>query len=323
MVDYLKAAFWIGVAVPGLGRVPVNFLLIAASAILGFANPGFWLLGAAAEALLLTALATNPRFQRAVDARRLSAAAGEAELHRQDLVRRLDPVARKRFTALGDKCARVLQVQQEAQTPEIGLESSRDALARLSWIYLKLLIARVHLVEASQVQGSDQPGVPRQATGGAAADQPGVPRSATGGAAADQPGVPRSATGGAAAESDLQRQLADLERALAAPGVTPALRESLSATRKILEQRLQNLERCRQTLKEVDSDLGRIEAQVDLALENANLRGGGAVVSANLELASQILDDGLYFGDSERDVAALDEAYSPPPARVGEQGPVR
>jgi hypothetical protein len=298
MLDYLKAAFWIGVAVPGLGRVPVNVLLVAGCGILGFASPAFWLLGAAGEAALLTVLVTSPRFQRAVDARRFSAAAGDAELHRQDLVRRLDPVAHKRFAALADKCARVLQVQQEAQTPEIGLESSRDALARLSWIYLKLLIARVHLVEASQGQVSDQQGVPRQAAGGAAA-------------------------GGAAAESDLRRQVADLERALAAPGVTPALRESLSATRKILEQRQQNLERCQQTLKEVESDLGRIEAQVDLALENANLRGGGAVVSANLELASQILDDGLSFGDSERDVAALDEAYSLPPARAGEQGPAR
>jgi len=274
MLDYVKAAFWIRVPVPGLGRVPVNVLLIAACAILGFANPGFWLLGAGAEAALLAALAGNPRFQRAVDAGRRSAASGAAELHRQELVRRLEPAARQRYAALEEKCARVLQVSQDAQAPEIQVESSRDALSRLGWIYLKLLVARYHL-EASRVQVS---------------------------------------------ESDLRRQQADLERALAAPGLSPALRESQAATRKILEQRLQNLERCQQTLKEVDADLGRIEAQVDLALENANLRGGGAVVSANLELVSQILDDGLYFGDSERDVAALDQAFAAPPPRVGDTG---
>jgi hypothetical protein len=276
MREYLKAAFWAGIDVPGLGRVPVNVLLVAACAILGFANPGFWLLGAAGEALLLTALATNPRFQRAVAASRQSAAAGDAELHRQELVRRLDPPARQRYAALEDKCARVLAAQQEAQTPEIGLESSRDALSRLGWIYLKLLVARFHL-QASRVQGS---------------------------------------------EADLRRQLAELQRALAASGQSPALRQSQAATEKILEQRLQNLERCQQTLQEVDADLGRIEAQVDLALDNANLRGGGAVVSANLELASQILDDGLYFGDSERDVAALDETFSPapPPAAAERSG---
>ena len=308
MLDYLKAAFWIGVTVPGLGQVPVNVLLVAACAILGFASPAFWLIGAAGEAALLTVLATSPRFQRAVDARRLQAAAGEAEVHRQELVRRLDPVSRQRLAALDAKCARVLAVQQEAQAPEISLESSRDALSRLSWIFLKLLIARLHLAEALPVQGGGGYG---QA----------APRLAVRGAA---PGGQAVGGGAPAAESDLQRQMADLDRALAAPGVTPALRESQSATRKILEQRLQNLERCRQSIQEVDADLGRIEAQVDLALENANLRGGGAVVSANLELASQILDDGLSFGDSERDVAALDEAFSaPPPARIGEQGPAR
>jgi hypothetical protein len=271
MREYLKAAFWAGVDLPGLGRVPVNVLLVAACGILGFANPGFWLLGAAGEAVLLTALATNPRFQRAVDASRQSAAEGDAELHRQELVRRLDPPARQRYAALEDKCARVLAAQQEAQAPEIGVESSRDALSRLSWIYLKLLVARFHL-QASRVQVS---------------------------------------------EADLRRQLAELKRALAATGQSAALRQSQAATEKILEQRLQNLERCQQTQQEVDADLGRIEAQVDLALDNANLSGGGAVVSANLELASQILDDGLYFGDSERDVAALDETYRPaPPAAV-------
>jgi hypothetical protein len=274
MLDYLKAAFWSGAVIPGLGRLPLNALLAAAFAILGFANPGFWLLGAGAEAALLVALATNPRFQRAVDARRQADATGAAELHREELVRRLDPLARKRYAALEDTCARVLQVSQEAQAPEFTLESSRDALSRLTWIYLKLLVARFHL-EASRVQVS---------------------------------------------ESDLRRRLGDLQRALAAPGASAALRESQSATQKILEQRLQNLEKCQQTLQEVDADLGRIEAQVDLALENANLRGGGAVVSANLELASQILDDGLYFGESERDVAAVDEAYSAPPPAMRAAG---
>src|SRR5260370_35814809 len=93
MLDYLKAAFWIAVPIPGLGRLPVNVLLVAGCAILGFANPGFWLLGAGAEAALLAVLATNPRFQRAVDARRLSAAAGRAGLPRQGFVRRAGPPA--------------------------------------------------------------------------------------------------------------------------------------------------------------------------------------------------------------------------------------
>src|SRR5260370_35229295 len=109
MLDYLKAAFWIAVPIPGLGRLPVNVLLVAGCAILGFANPGFWLLGAGAEAALLAVLATNPRFQRAVDARRLSAVAGEAEPHRPGLGRRPAPAARPRPPPAGAQAARAPQ----------------------------------------------------------------------------------------------------------------------------------------------------------------------------------------------------------------------
>src|SRR6185295_11382606 len=59
------------------------------------------------------------------------------------------------------------------------------------------------------------------------------------------------------------------------------------------------------------------EAQVDLALENAGLRGSGAAVTANLEVAGQLLDDELYFGDSETAVLALDEALGAPPRARG------
>jgi hypothetical protein len=121
-------------------------------------------------------------------------------------------------------------------------------------------------------------------------------------------------------ETDLKRKIAELERNLASADVSSALRESQAATLKILQQRLSNLDRFERTLKQVDSDLARIEAQVDLALENAGLRGSGAAVTANLELASQILDDELYFGDSETAVLALGEAYGVPPPKLRERG---
>lgn len=111
-----------------------------------------------------------------------------------------------------------------------------------------------------------------------------------------------------------------MEGSLAAAGDSSSLRESQAATLKILRQRLENLGRSEQTLKQVDSDLARIEAQVDLAMENAGLRGSGAAVTANLELAGQILDDELYFGDAETAALALGEAYSSaPPPRARER----
>jgi hypothetical protein len=266
MLDYLKAAFWYGVDLPGLGRLPVNVLALVGFAILGFGHPAFWLLGAGLEVGFVVLLAAQPRFQRAVDARRHAQAAAAGEHDRDELVRKLDAAARQRLAALDGKCAHVLQLLRDAHADDFTLESSQDALSRLSWTYLKLLVARFHL-ESS-----------RQGASGA----------------------------------DLQRQIAQLEQSLATPAMSGALRESQSATLKILRQRQQNLERCEQTLQEVASDLARIEAQADLALENANLRGSGAVVTANLELASQILDDGLYYGDSQAAVAALDEAYKAP-----------
>jgi|HubBroStandDraft_3_1064219.scaffolds.fasta_scaffold00157_4 hypothetical protein len=266
MREYLKAAFRFGIDLPGIGRLPVNPMAMAGFLILGFANPAFWLLGAGLEAGFLTLLATNPRFQRRVDAERRSQVKAAGEADRDQLVRKLDPRARQRQGALDGKCARVLQVLREAGADDFTLESSQDALSRLSWTYLKLLVASNHL-EASR----------------------------------------DGATG-----AGLQRQIAQLEQSLASPAVAGALRDSQSATLKILRQREQNLERCEQTLKEVASDLARIEAQVDLALENANLRGSGAVVTANLELASQILDDGLAYGDAQATVAALDQAYNAP-----------
>lgn len=266
MGELLKRAFWLTVPVPGLGRLPVNLLGLVAFAILGFGHPSFWLLGAGLEVGYLAALSSNPRFQRAVRAQLRSAGTAEAQENRLELIRRLDPEARRRLALLEEKCVRALERSRDARDGDFALESSREGLDRLQWIYLKLLVARHHL-EGSRVSAS---------------------------------------------EEGLKRQIAALESSLESAR-SRQLRSSQEATLKILRQRLSNLEHCEQTLNEVDSDLARIEAQVDLALESAAMRRGGAAVTANLELASQILEDGLYFGESESAVEALDQAYSTPP----------
>jgi hypothetical protein len=270
MIEYLKRAFWAGPSLPGLGRLPVNALALLGFGILGFGHPSFWLLGAGLETAYLATLVSHPRFQRLVDAEGRSQTTVEAEQGRQELIRSLDPPSRQRLAALEGKRERILSVAQESRAGDFELESSRDALDRLLWIYLKLLVARRQL-EATRTQAN---------------------------------------------EADLKKKAADLEQDLsagAAGGSSAALRDSQTATLKLLRQRLENLERCDESLKQVDSDLARVEAQVDLAVESAALRGGGAAVTANLELASQALDDGLDFGESEAAVHALDQAYGAPP----------
>jgi hypothetical protein len=111
----------------------------------------------------------------------------------------------------------------------------------------------------------------------------------------------------------VQRDMQELERDLTAPGLTQATKESKTATLAILKKRAENIDRRRQSLDEIESDLKRIEAQVDLVFENATLEGKPQSVAINLDLASQALDSGA-FGSSAADVADVDAAYAQPPA---------
>lgn len=148
MWRYLKAAYFVGADVPALGRVPVNVLASIAFVILGFGHPGFWLLGLAAEAAVLPTLAFNKRFQNYVDATQRQLTSGDSQIKRTALVQALPPDDRKRIEALDRKCAKVLDVYRNAQAEEFLIETNRDALDNLKWVYTKLLIARFHLLTA-------------------------------------------------------------------------------------------------------------------------------------------------------------------------------
>jgi hypothetical protein len=99
-------------------------------------------------------------------------------------------------------------------------------------------------------------------------------------------------------EQELSRQIASLEEDLSDESLSFAARESKEATLKIVRQRYANLDRREQYMDEIDSDLARIEAQIDLAVEQAGLRGPDAAVSANLKFVSHFLNETL--GDDLR-----------------------
>ena len=262
MWRYLKAAFLVGADVPALGRVPVNVLASIGFLILGFGHPGFWLLGLAAEALFLPTLAFNKRFQNYVDATERQLSSGDSQLKRTALVQTLPPEDRKRIEALDRKCAKVLDVYRNAQAEDFLIETNREALDNLKWVYTKLHIARFHLLTA----GSDD-----------------------------------------TAES-LQRKIDSLEKDLQNSQETPALRQSKAATLDILKRRLANIERRGESLEEVESDLTRVESQVDLILDNAAMQGKPQTISTDLQLASDLVGGGL-FGEAESAVADLDRDY--------------
>ncbi|CAA9403411.1 MAG: hypothetical protein AVDCRST_MAG64-1856 [uncultured Phycisphaerae bacterium] len=118
-------------------------------------------------------------------------------------------------------------------------------------------------------------------------------------------------------ESSLRQQAAALRRELEHAKLPPQLRESKSATLVILERRLANLEDRDRSLAEIESDLNRIEAQVDLAVENAALRGKPAAISANVGLVSQLLDDSLFGGHTV--AGANGDVVYPTAAQGGER----
>ena len=265
MWRYLKSAFLVSVDVPALGRVPVNVLGVAAFGILGFAQPAFWLLGLAIEATVLPSLAFNSRFQKVVQAEGLQLADGDVAQKRKSLVNLLEPQAKQRLAGLTDRCNQILEVYRSQQAENYILDSNAQALSNLQWVYLKLLVARHHLL--NPLNGETQ--------------------------------------------QTLGRKIEELENDLKNGEETESLRQSKTATLAILKKRLATMARKKQTLAEIESDLTRIDNQIDLILENATVQGKPQTISADIELASDLLG-GAVFGDDESAISDLDQTYGKP-----------
>lgn len=139
-LEYVAAAF--NARPLGMFVAP-NWVGLAAFGLLGVMNPGFWVLGAGLELGYLLTLATNARFQRAVSSRPLASARAEWNARIERLRARLDSDDRERFSALSQRCASIIDLQTHggAETPH-GIETQADSLGRLSWMFLRLLVAR-------------------------------------------------------------------------------------------------------------------------------------------------------------------------------------
>jgi hypothetical protein len=138
--DYVTAAF--NARPLGMFVAP-NWVGLGAFGLLGIVNPGFWVLGAGLELGYLMLLATNPRFQRLIAARPLLASSKEWNLRMQKLLARLDSSDRRLYDSLAERCRSIIDLQLHSGSSEAtGLEAQADSLGRLSWMYLRLLVAR-------------------------------------------------------------------------------------------------------------------------------------------------------------------------------------
>jgi hypothetical protein len=154
-LDYLSAAFN---ARPFGMFVAPNRIGLGAFGLLGLMNPGFWVLGAGLELGYLLTLSTNPRFQRAIASKPLSAARSEWNDRIQRLTNKLNDEDQGRYAALAERCRSIIDLQMQGATDvPHGVETQADSLGRLSWMFLRLLVARGTIM--SVLGGGEDDGV--------------------------------------------------------------------------------------------------------------------------------------------------------------------
>ena len=207
--NYMAAAF----SARPIGMfVAPNWIGLAAFGLLGVANPGFWVLGAGLELGYLLTLATNRRFQHTVSARPLSAARERMEPAHPARPRQARSFRPQDVSALAERCRSIieLQVQGATEAPE-GIETQADSLGRLSWMFLRLLLARRTI---SNVLGGDPQRRGSAAEDGVAGAAAATERADRGARGAASPASSTSSGSGRVQRTDGDRKLAYIEAEL-------------------------------------------------------------------------------------------------------------
>lgn len=144
---YLLRAFLARPDIPLL-RLPWNALAVLASGVAGFWDPAIWAVAGAGEFLYLLTMASNPGFQQWIDTVRNEELRGDTEDSRRRLVGKLGGAARQRYVKLEEKRRRLEGLSRDYGSDDLLYESNRDALQRLTWLYLNLLVAQRNIVIA-------------------------------------------------------------------------------------------------------------------------------------------------------------------------------
>jgi len=144
---YLVRAFLARPDIPLL-RLPWNALGVLAAGIAGFWDPAIWAVAGAGEFMYLLTLASNPGFQRWIEEARTEELRGDTEESRRRLLSKLGGASRQRYVKLEEKRGRLETLYRENAGDDLFFESNRDALQRLTWLYLNLLIGQRNIVIA-------------------------------------------------------------------------------------------------------------------------------------------------------------------------------
>ena len=151
---YLWHAFFARPDIPLL-RLPWNALGVIAAGVAGFWDPSIWAVAGAGELIYLFTLASNAGFQREIGERNLVALRDDSDEARSHLLAKLGGAARQRYVRLEEKRRRLTALSAEVSSDDLFAESNSRALQKLTWLYLKLLVAQRNLVVAPASDARD------------------------------------------------------------------------------------------------------------------------------------------------------------------------
>jgi len=279
--DYLREAF----NARPLGMfLPPNWAMLGAFGIAGWLHdPGWLVLGAGAELGYLLLLSTNGRFQRFVAGKLSANTLNDAERRLAALYGTLPDADKRRYQALAQRCEAVLEQQFAHDTNAPGYTSQSDSLAKLTWMYLRLLVTRQAIQRIMREGSVRAPG--------------------------DPPPVP-----GTGDNRRLQERLADLKRKLADPSIGDDLRRSLQGQEELLEQRVARRGEADKKLAFLEAELTRIEEQIELIREQAVLSTDPDRLSERIdEIGATLGTTGDWIADQQKTIGALDDLIADPP----------
>ena len=146
---YLWHAFFAKPDIPLL-RLPWNAIGFLAAGVAGYVlnDPNVWAVATAGELIYLFTLASNGGFQQSILDQKKHELHGDSERSRQELLARVGGAARQRYKKLEDKRARLDVLYRDHGGDDLFIDSNRDALKKLTWFFLNLLVAQRNIIVA-------------------------------------------------------------------------------------------------------------------------------------------------------------------------------
>jgi hypothetical protein len=294
----MKAGFWRTVKAAFNARplgmwVPPNWIGLAAFAILGFVNPGFWLVGAGVELAYLAILVSNARFQRTVYASGLTTLRKEGQAKIDAALAELGEEERRRYRDLERQCQAILR-QQQGMDGSLDVALQGDGLGRLLWVYLRLLQTRLSirktLDELLQSEMREGALVPVRRARAAGSPDPGC--------------------------EILEDRIRGLQQKIAAGSTGEEVKRSLAGQVEILQQRLRNRKDALDKLDFLEAELTRIQEQVKLIREQASVATDPGAVSSRIDQIATTLGGTTQWVREQQRIYGMAELLEEPPPLV-------